>query len=137
MAFRWRADDDPTWNASLVALRFFRGLGPVMLENFFFIFQGVRTPAPRSGSGHAVLGLNTQPFLTFYTCIFSCFPFVYSLLTMLAIYVSGHYPCIRNYWFHNQWVLYLAHLDALKYTRKGCMNQFFKRFGHKSPPSTI
>ena len=27
MAFRWRADDGPTLNAGLVALRFFRGSG--------------------------------------------------------------------------------------------------------------
>ena len=41
-AFRWRADYGPTLNAGLVALRFFRGSGPVLLGNpFFVIFQGV------------------------------------------------------------------------------------------------
>ena len=36
-AFRWRADDGPTMNAGLVALRFFRGSGPVLLENPIFL----------------------------------------------------------------------------------------------------
>ena len=36
-AFRWRADDGPTMNAGLVALRFFRGSGPVLLENPLFL----------------------------------------------------------------------------------------------------
>ena len=37
MAFRWRADDGPTLNSGLVALRFFRGSGPVLLRNPFFL----------------------------------------------------------------------------------------------------
>ena len=36
MVFRWRADDDQTMNAGLVALRFFRGSGPVLLRNLAF-----------------------------------------------------------------------------------------------------
>ena len=45
MAFRWRADDGPTWNAGLVSIGFFRGSGPVAKEsNIFVIFQGVSGP---------------------------------------------------------------------------------------------
>ena len=38
MAFRWRADVGPTLNASLVALWFFRGSGPVLLRNPIFLW---------------------------------------------------------------------------------------------------
>ena len=31
MAFRWRANDGPTFNAGLVALYFFREIGPASL----------------------------------------------------------------------------------------------------------
>ena len=41
MAFRWRVNDDPTLNAGLVALRFFRrffrGSGHVLPENPIFL----------------------------------------------------------------------------------------------------
>ena len=37
MVFRWRADDDPTLNAGLVVLLFFRGSGPVLLRNPLFL----------------------------------------------------------------------------------------------------
>ena len=37
MAFRWRIDNGPTLNAVLVGLRFFRGSGPVLLENPIFL----------------------------------------------------------------------------------------------------
>ena len=37
MAFRWRADDGPTLNAGLVALRFFGGYGPLLLEDHIFL----------------------------------------------------------------------------------------------------
>ena len=37
MAFRWRADDGPALNTGLVDLRFFRGSGPVLLENPIFL----------------------------------------------------------------------------------------------------
>ena len=42
MAFSWRTDDDPTLNADLEALRFFRGSRPVFFSEFlyFVIFQG-------------------------------------------------------------------------------------------------
>ena len=42
MAFRWRADDDPTLNAGLVVFENFRGSGPVLLRNsmFFCDFSG-------------------------------------------------------------------------------------------------
>ena len=33
MVFRWRADDGPPLNAGLVALRFFRGSGSILLGN--------------------------------------------------------------------------------------------------------
>ena len=33
MAFCWRADDGPTLNVGLVALRFSRGSGPVLFRN--------------------------------------------------------------------------------------------------------
>ena len=48
MVFRWRADDDPTLNAGLVALRFFRGSGPLLLENPIFcdFSGGARPPCP-------------------------------------------------------------------------------------------
>ena len=36
MAFRWCANDGPTFNAGLVALCFFRGSGPVLLRNPIF-----------------------------------------------------------------------------------------------------
>ena len=32
MAFRWHADDGPTFTAGLVALPFFSGSGPILLE---------------------------------------------------------------------------------------------------------
>ena len=39
MAFCWYANDGPTLNAGLEALRFFRKSGPVLLENpIFFLF---------------------------------------------------------------------------------------------------
>ena len=38
MAFRWRADDDPTLNAGLVVLENFRGSGPVLLRNSMFLW---------------------------------------------------------------------------------------------------
>ena len=52
MAFRWRADDDPTLNAGLVVFENFRGSGPVLLEIlcFFVIFQV--GGCPPSGSTH-------------------------------------------------------------------------------------
>ena len=41
MAFRWRADDDPTLNAGSVASYFFRGSGPELQRNpIFFNFSG-------------------------------------------------------------------------------------------------
>ena len=61
MAFRWRADDDPTLNAGSVVSENFRGSGPVLLRNSMFCdFSvggggggvGVRTPCPPSGSAH-------------------------------------------------------------------------------------
>ena len=50
-------------NVGLVALRFFRGSGPVLTqETFFVIFQGERTFCPPSGSAHAKPGfLATRP----------------------------------------------------------------------------
>ena len=49
MAIRWRADNGPTLNASLVALQFFSGSGPVLLENLYFvIFQGGGGSGPLS-----------------------------------------------------------------------------------------
>ena len=46
MAFHWRADDDPTLNAGLVTLQFFRGSALVLLESplFFVIIQGGPDP---------------------------------------------------------------------------------------------
>ena len=53
MAFRWRVDDGPALNAGLVALRFFRGSRPILLENPIFLkfFRGggqnsLSTPPP-------------------------------------------------------------------------------------------
>ena len=48
MAFRWRPNHGQTLNSGLVALLFFRGSGPVLLKNkFFVIFQGgSRRPVP-------------------------------------------------------------------------------------------
>ena len=48
MAFSWRADDRPTLNAGLVALRCFRGSGPVLLRNpiYLGIFQWGPGPPP-------------------------------------------------------------------------------------------
>ena len=42
MALRWWADDDPTLNAGLAALWFFRGSGPVLLRDpiFLWFFRG-------------------------------------------------------------------------------------------------
>ena len=57
MAFRWRACDGPTLNAGLVALRFLRGSGPVLLRNPYncYFSGGVRTTCPSSGSAHGKL----------------------------------------------------------------------------------
>ena len=38
MAFCWRVDDGPTWNAGLVALWFFRGSRPVLHGPNIFVF---------------------------------------------------------------------------------------------------
>ena len=46
MAFRWRAYDESTLNAGLVALRFFRGSGPVLLR--YPIFRDFSDPPPTS-----------------------------------------------------------------------------------------
>ena len=47
MVFRWRADDGPKLNAGLVALRIFRGSGPVFLRNPIFCdFSGGGGPDP-------------------------------------------------------------------------------------------
>ena len=49
MTFCWRADDGPSLNAGLLALRYFSGSGPVLLRNPIFCdFSGggVRTPSP-------------------------------------------------------------------------------------------
>ena len=48
MAFRWRADGDPTLNTGLVALWFYRGSGIAKKPYNFVIFQGggVRIPCP-------------------------------------------------------------------------------------------
>ena len=48
-AFRWRANDGPTLNVGFVALRFFRGSGPVLLKNtlYFCDFSG-GVPEPLS-----------------------------------------------------------------------------------------
>ena len=49
MAFCWRADDGPTFNACLVALWFFQGIRTSIAKKpYFVIFQGegVRTPCP-------------------------------------------------------------------------------------------
>ena len=55
MAFRWRADDGTTLNAGLVALRFFRGSGPLLLENPIFCgFSGCPDPLSPSGSAHVM-----------------------------------------------------------------------------------
>ena len=42
MAFRWRADDDPTLNAGLVAFFIFQGIGTSITRKsyIFAIFQG-------------------------------------------------------------------------------------------------
>ena len=61
MPFRWRADDDPTLNAGLVALCF-KGIRTSIAKEpyIFVIFQGrggpdpVSTPPP-SGSAHGTL----------------------------------------------------------------------------------
>ena len=48
MVFSWGADDDPTLNAGLVALLFFKGSRPVLLENtmFLWFFRGGPEPCP-------------------------------------------------------------------------------------------
>ena len=55
MTFRWRANDDPTLNVGLVALLFFRGSTPVLLENPIFcdFSGGGSRPLPPSGSVYA------------------------------------------------------------------------------------
>ena len=35
--FKWRSDDDLTFNAGLVALLLFSGSGPVLLEKLYFL----------------------------------------------------------------------------------------------------
>ena len=61
-AFRWRADDGPTLNTGLVALWFFRGSRPVLLENpiFLWFFKG--------GGGHDLLPPPPPP-LWIRTCL--------------------------------------------------------------------
>ena len=61
MAFRWRADDDPTLNAGLVVFGNFRGSGPVLLGNsvFFVIFQVVVVGGGGGGGGGS--GLSVPP----------------------------------------------------------------------------
>ena len=57
MAFRWWADDGPTLNAGLVALRFSKGSRPVLLRNPIALWFSrgvgrVQTPCPPSWSVH-------------------------------------------------------------------------------------
>ena len=56
MAFRWRADDDPTLKAGLVALLFLGILASIAKKPYIFmIFRGgggVKSPCPPSGSAH-------------------------------------------------------------------------------------
>ena len=63
MAFRLRADDGPTLNSGLVAFRFFRGSGPVLLRIpiflWFFRGGGQDPYPPLSGSAH-VKGLSLE-----------------------------------------------------------------------------
>ena len=62
MAFRWRADDDPTLNASLVVFENFRGSGPVLLRNsvFFCDFSGGGGGGGGGGSGPPALPLDPR-----------------------------------------------------------------------------
>ena len=57
MAFCWRPDDGLTLNSGLVALRFFRGSGPVLLRKPIFLplggGGGSPNPLSSSGSAHA------------------------------------------------------------------------------------
>ena len=49
MAFRWRADDGPTLNAGMVALRYFRGGGSIAKKPYGFVMfrgGGSGPPAP-------------------------------------------------------------------------------------------
>ena len=75
MAFRWRADNGPILNASLVALLFFRGSGPVLLRNPIFLWFSRESsdplPPPPSGSAHA--GLLTAYWYNFISVHQSCF----------------------------------------------------------------
>ena len=77
MVFRWCAEDGPTLNAGLVALRFYRGSGPVLLENpiFLWFFRGYWTPCPPlwirawDGTDRALIIISTILFLGRYgTC---------------------------------------------------------------------
>ena len=59
MAFCWRTDDGLTLNSGLVALRFFRGAGPVLLRKSIFCnlsrggLDPLPPPPPPSGYDHA------------------------------------------------------------------------------------
>ena len=87
MVFRWRADDGPTLNTGLVAWRFFRGSGPVLVSNpiFLWFFRGggsdslPPTPPPPLDSpmieefaGHTHYFFNVQVLSQLLDCVNEC-----------------------------------------------------------------
>ena len=52
MAFRWQADDGPTWNAGLVALSFSEIRTSIPKKPYILWFSGGPDPLPPSGSAH-------------------------------------------------------------------------------------
>ena len=89
MAFRWRAGDGLTLNAGLVALWFFRGSRPVLLETptLFVIFQGGGSRPPVPPLDPHVSRYLVQTVLTFLYCsvIFSSFCVVSSRLKEIKV----------------------------------------------------
>ena len=71
MAFRWQAENGPSWNAGLVALLFSKGSGPVLLKILYFCdFPGdgpdplpPPPPPPPPESALAVLNINSSRLL--------------------------------------------------------------------------
>ena len=72
----WRANDDPTLNADLVALCFFfKGPGPVLLRNPIFcdFSGGGGGPVPPSGSAHVHIFLNKHFICKYKSVVFFSF----------------------------------------------------------------
>ena len=96
MAFRWRADDDPTLNAGLVAVIFQGIRTSIAKEPYIFcnFLGGSGPPVPPSGSAHALY--NTCTYTTG-TSLTTCICQEPETMVISIVYIEGH-----RSWFPNK-----------------------------------